>query len=120
MPDALFEIEVPHRFSEGWSLLLEAFLEFAIETSSFLLSASQESRNLSSRLRACSARMRAASLYQRRARLLPAHMREHDGKLRSTVSFDWQHGQVTSIGGADFFAMPLFYARKCSDEHGMR
>jgi hypothetical protein len=29
----------------------------------------------------------------------------------STVSFDWQQGQVTSIGGTDFFAMPLFYAR---------
>ena len=29
----------------------------------------------------------------------------------STVSFDWQHGQVTSIGGAGFLAMPPLYAR---------
>jgi len=35
------------------------------------------------------------------------------------VSLDWQHGQVTSIGGMDFFAMPLFYARNGLDGHGM-
>jgi hypothetical protein len=33
------------------------------------------------------------------------------------VSLDWQHGQVTSIGGEDFFAIPVFYARNGSHEH---
>src|SRR5580692_11027801 len=90
-------------FSEGWSLaFLRASSNLRLRTSSFLLSASQESRNLSSRLRACSARMRAASLISTSGAALGGATCESTTESSgSTVSFDWQHGQVTSIGGAD-------------------
>src|SRR6266699_527861 len=108
-------------FSEGWSLaFLSASSNLRLRTSSFLLSASQESRNLSSRLRACSARMRAASLISTSgAALGGATWESTTESSASTVSFDCQHGQVTSIGGADFFAMPLFYDRNGLDERGI-
>src|ERR1700736_579001 len=35
----------------------------------------------------------------------------------STVSLDWQHGQITSIGGVGFFAMPLFYVKNGLKEY---
>src|SRR5258707_9901236 len=100
-------------FSEGWSLaFLRASSNLRLRTSSFLLSASQESRNLSSRLRACSARMRAASLISTSGAALGGATCESTTESSgSTVSLDWQHGQVTSIGGMDSFATPLFYAR---------
>src|SRR5260221_3602554 len=114
--------------TKGWSLaFLRASSNLRLRTSSFLLSASQESRNLSSRLRACSARMRAASLISTSGAALGGATCESTTESSgSTVSFDWQHGHVTSIGGTDFFAMPLFYAinespvtpSRCSDRSG--
>src|ERR1700730_9996800 len=108
-------------FSKGWSLaFLRASSNLRLRTSSFLLSASQESRNLSSRLRACSARMRAASLISTSGAALGGATYESTTESSgSTVSFDWQHGQVTSIGGADFFAMQLFYDRNGLHERGI-
>src|SRR5258708_20876004 len=107
-------------FSEGWSLaFLRASSNLRLRTSSFLLSACQESRNLSSRLRACSARMRAASLISTSGAAFGGDTCESTTESSgSTVSFDWQHGQITSIGGVDFFAMPLFYARNDLEGHG--
>src|SRR6202043_1629270 len=100
-------------FTEGWSLaFLRASSNLRLRTSSFLLSASQESRNLSSRLRACSAMRRAASLISTSGAALGGATCESTTESPgSTVSLDWQHGQVTSMGGADFFAMLLFYAK---------
>src|SRR5260370_19542233 len=97
----------------GWSLaFLRASSNFRLRTSSFLLSASQESRNLSSRWRAWSARMRALSVMSRSGAVLGgASCESTTESCVSTVSFEWQHGQVTSIGGAAFFAIPVFYAR---------
>src|SRR5580765_35135 len=108
-------------FSEGWSLaFLRASSNFRLRTSSFLLSASQESRNLSSRLRACSARMRAASLISTSGAAFGGDTCESTTESAgSTVSFDWQHGQITSIGGVGFLAMSLFYVKSGPDEHGM-
>src|SRR5437879_3239913 len=108
-------------FSEGWSLaFLRASSNLRLRTSSFLLSASQESRNLSSRLRAWSARMRAASLMSTSGAAFGGATCESTTESSgSTVSFDWQHGQVTSIGATDFFGMPLFYDRNGSDERGI-
>src|SRR5258708_31200189 len=107
-------------FSEGWSLaFLRASSNLRLRTSSFLLSASQESRNLSSRLRACSARMRAASLISTSGAALGGATCESTTESSvSTVSLDWQHGQVTPIGGMDFFSIPLFYARNDLEGHG--
>src|SRR5689334_20603355 len=100
-------------FSEGWSLaFFRASSNLRLRTSSFLLSASQESRNLSSRLRACSARIRAASLISTSGTAFGGDTCERTtASSGSTVSLDWQHGQSTSMGGVGFLAMPLFYAR---------
>jgi len=122
MPDALFEIEVPHRLLGRLVFgFLEGFLEFAIEDVFLLAFGFPGIAELVLALRACSARMRAASLISTSgAAFAGATCESTTESSGSTVSFDWQHGQVTSIGGADFFAMPLFYARNGSDEHGMR
>src|SRR5258706_2624266 len=101
-------------FYEGWYLaFLRASSNLRLRTSSFLLSASQESRNLSSRLRACSARIRAASLISTSGAAFGGDTCESTTESSgSTVSFDWQHGQITSIGGLGFFAMTLIYVKK--------
>src|SRR5258708_12071194 len=100
-------------FSEGWSLaFLRASSNLRLRTSSFLLSASQESRNLSSRFRACSARMRAASLMSTSGAAFGGDTCESTTESSgSTVSLVWQHGQITSIGAVGFFATPLFYVK---------
>jgi hypothetical protein len=35
------------------------------------------------------------------------------------VSFDWQHGQSTSIGGVGFLAIPVFYVKNGLKEYAM-
>src|SRR5260221_1073491 len=107
--------------TKGWSLaFLRASSNLRLRMSSFLLSASQESRNLSSRLRACSARIRAASLISTSGAAFGGDTCESTTESSgSTVSFDWQHGQITSIGGVGFFAMPLFYVKNGLKEDAM-
>src|SRR5579872_1613868 len=108
-------------FSRGWSLaFLRASSNLRLRTSSFLLSASQESRNLSSRLRACSARMRAASLISTSGAALGGDTCESTTESSgSTVSFDSQHGQTTSIGGVGFLAILVFYVKNGLEKYAM-
>src|SRR5207302_8827886 len=79
-------------------------------TSSFLFSASHDSRNLSSRRRACSARILAASeISTSGAAFGGAVCDKTVASSTSTTSFDWQHGQTTSMD-ADFLDMAPLYA----------
>src|SRR6266478_175199 len=88
---------------------------FFARMSSLLVSWNQESANLSSRWRFCSARIFWASL---RSTFGPAFTgascESTAPKTGSTVSFAWQHGQVTCRFSLFCFAITVFYANSNS------
>src|SRR4029077_10783845 len=74
---------------------LSASSNLRARTSSFLLSASHDSRNLSSRRCACSAKIRAASeISTSGAAFIGGVCDNTVANWASTTSFDWQQGQT--------------------------
>src|SRR5258708_33157708 len=105
-------------FSTGASFaFFMASSNFLVRMSSLFDSWNQESWNLSSRWRFCSARMPAASVKSTFGPALGGASCESTApSIGSTVSFAWQHGQVTWRFSPLRFPMGLFYALRLKKE----